>query len=136
VYLGSFEIKIKSYSNENFEGAFYKNIKKELRHTTFLAQSASMLKTKRPPMKLFTSIKQTEQLPYIKQCESEENGITIVKRVGKVGVLNKTGKEIIPCVYQHIKILASGQIQAQKGYKRFDFFNKNGQPVLYPKGEY
>lgn len=114
-------------------------------------------------------IKQTKQLPYINQCESEglvavqriqdqkcaylnkkaapicafiyeelgsfDNGIAIVKRAGKVGVLNKTGKEIIPCVYEHIKILDSGQIQAQKGYKRFDFFNKNGQPVLYPKGE-
>jgi hypothetical protein len=61
------------------------------------------------------------------------NGIAIVQKEGKTGLIDTAGKEVIPCIYQSIKILYSGQIEAKKAYKKFDYFNKKGKPVLFPK---
>jgi hypothetical protein len=60
---------------------------------------------------------------------SFEHGIAIVKREGKEGVINTAGKEIVPCIYQDIRILDSKQIEAKKGYRDFDFFKMNGKLI-------
>lgn len=69
------------------------------------------------------------------KLQSFRNGLAIVKTEKGTGVIDTTGRVIIPCIYQDIKVLYSGQIEAQKGYKKFDYFNKKGKRVLFRRGE-
>lgn len=82
----------------------------------------------------FLNKKATPICPFIyEKVRYFDNGIAIVQKEGKMGLIDTTGKEVIPCIYQGIKVLYSGQIEAKKAYKKFDYFNKKGKPILFPK---
>lgn len=61
------------------------------------------------------------------RAQSFENGVAIVTKEGKKGVLNTKGVEIIPCHYQNIRILDQHKIEAQKSYQETHIFNQQGK---------
>ncbi len=70
--------------------------------------------------------------------EPFEYGVAVVKKEDKTGVLNKAGREIIPCEYESIEVLESKRIQAQKLNYKFDLFTLKGRLIRknYSKRRY
>jgi hypothetical protein len=61
--------------------------------------------------------------------EPFEYGVAVVEKEDKIGVLNKAGREIIPCKYESIEVLESKRIQAQKLNYKFDLFTLKGRLI-------
>ena len=61
--------------------------------------------------------------------EPFEYGVAVVEKEYKTGVLNKTGREIIPCEYESIEVLESKRIQARKLNYKFDLFTLKGKLI-------
>jgi hypothetical protein len=58
-----------------------------------------------------------------------EHGVAVVEKEDQKGVLNKSGREIIPCQYEYIEVLESKRIQAQKSNHKFDLFTLKGRLI-------
>jgi hypothetical protein len=64
-----------------------------------------------------------------------KNGTVIVSKEGVFGMIDKTGKDVIPFEYQRLKLQKNGLILAQNDNK-YGFINKRGKTVIDFKYSY
>lgn len=61
--------------------------------------------------------------------EDFEYGVAVVEKEDQKGILNKRGREIIPCKYESIEVLESKRIQVRKKNYKFDLFTLKGRLI-------
>ena len=72
---------------------------------------------------------------YYDEARSFENGLAAVKKNGKWGFIDKTGKEVIPMQYSDVGYFNEGLVPVELG-EQWGFFDNKGQEVIPVKLQY